>query len=81
MDYAWLAPVLCAGAFAANVLIARQTPFKHGLSALLSIAAILGAFIVFLTVFGDALANLGHETSGAVSSQASSTSITSILLL
>ncbi|MBI3971867.1 MAG: NADH-quinone oxidoreductase subunit L [Chloroflexi bacterium] len=39
-------------------MISRQTPWKHRLSALVSIAAILGAFGVFLVVFSDALANL-----------------------
>ncbi len=37
MDYAWLAPVLCAGAFFFNVLIARQLGrLKHALSATVS---------------------------------------------
>ena len=39
--YAWLAPVLCVGAFFFNVLIARQLGrLKHGLAAFVSIAAI-----------------------------------------
>jgi NADH-quinone oxidoreductase subunit L len=64
VDYAWLAPVLCASAFVLNVVISRQTPVKHALSALISIAAIVGAFAVFLVVFGDALSGLdaGHAT-------------------
>jgi NADH-quinone oxidoreductase subunit L len=61
VEYAWLAPVLCAGAFFFNVLIARQLgSFKHALSAFVAVAAIAGAFAVFVYVFGDALANLGH---------------------
>ena len=64
MDYAWLAPVLCVAAFALNVVIARQTPAKHSLSALLAIAAVLGAFAVVVVAFSDALAHLGHGAAG-----------------
>lgn len=59
MDYAWLAPVLPIGAFALNVLIWRQMGArKHALSALTTLAAIGGAFLVFLAVFSDASAHL-----------------------
>jgi proton-translocating NADH-quinone oxidoreductase chain L len=59
VDYAWLAPVLCAGAFFFNVLIARQLGgLKHALSATVSIAAIVGGFLVFLVAAQDAAAHL-----------------------
>ncbi len=72
MDYAWLAPVLCVGAFFFNVIIARQTPIKHQLAAFVSLAAIFGAFGVFLVVFLDALAHLplGEAGHGAVAAAA-----------
>jgi proton-translocating NADH-quinone oxidoreductase chain L len=64
VDYAWLAPVLCAGAFFFNVLISRQLGgLKHGLAAFVSISAIVGAFVVFLVAFQDAqyhLAGAAH---------------------
>ncbi|HEX2035097.1 MAG TPA: NADH-quinone oxidoreductase subunit L [Chloroflexota bacterium] len=65
MEYAWLAPVLCVIAFFFNVLISRQTPVKHGLAALVSIAAIVGAFGAFLVTFSDAQAHLGAAAHAA----------------
>jgi proton-translocating NADH-quinone oxidoreductase chain L len=60
VEYAWLAPFLCVAAFFFNVLIARQLGgLKHGLSAFVAVAAIVGAFLVFVYVFLDALVNLG----------------------
>jgi hypothetical protein len=62
VEYAWLAPALCVAAFFVNVLIWRQTGrSKHLLAALTSVATILGAFVVFLVVFGDALTGLAGE--------------------
>jgi NAD(P)H-quinone oxidoreductase subunit 5 len=53
--------VLCGGAFVFDVVVARQTPIRHALAALVSIAAIVGAFGVFLLlVLPDALAHLSH---------------------
>jgi proton-translocating NADH-quinone oxidoreductase chain L len=67
VDYAWLAPVLCAGAFFFNVLISRQLGgLKHAVSALVSLAAIVGAFVVFVLVFLDAQTHLVAEASGAL---------------
>ena len=59
VDYAWLAPVLCAGAFFFNVLISRQLGrLKHALSATVSLAAIVGGLSLFLVVSQDANAHL-----------------------
>ena len=49
MDYAWLAPVLCAGAVFVNVIVWRQFGrARHALSALTSVAAILVCFGIFV---------------------------------
>lgn len=62
MDYAWLAPALCALAFFVNVLIWRQFGrAKHWLSAATSIVAVIAALGVALYVFADALTAFGDE--------------------
>jgi len=70
VDYAWLAPVLCAGAFLLNVLFSRQRGGRRSLfGGFFAVGAILGCCLVFLSVFSDALANLapfgGGESHGA----------------
>jgi proton-translocating NADH-quinone oxidoreductase chain L len=62
VDYAWLAPVACAGAFFVNVILWRQLGrARHLFAALTSVAAILACFAIFVVVFQDAAA---HLTSG-----------------
>lgn len=63
MDYAWLAPALCALAFFVNVVIWRNVAgrWKHPLSAATAIIAVLGALGVGLYVFADALTSFGGE--------------------
>ena len=57
MDFAWLVPALCVGAFFFNVVITRWLgPRKHALGAFVSLGATAAAFIVFLIVFTDAAA-------------------------
>ena len=65
MDYAWLAPVLPAAAFLINVVLWRNFTgrYKHALSAITSIAAILAAFVVFLITYGGALSGLAEHGS------------------
>ena len=56
MDFAWLVPTLCVGAFFFNIVITRWLgPRKHALGAFVSLAATAAAFIVFLIVFTDAV--------------------------
>ena len=50
MEWAWLLPAICAGAFCANILIGRRLP---GQGALLPIAAIATAFALFWFVVND----------------------------
>ena len=50
MEWAWLLPAICAGAFCANILIGRRLP---GQGALLPIAAIAVAFALFWFVMND----------------------------
>src|SRR5919199_1699871 len=65
MDLAWLAPALCALAFAINVLLWRQLGrWKHPLSAATAILAVAGALGVFVYMFSDALASFGAEHGG-----------------
>src|SRR5919199_1318717 len=65
MDLAWLAPALCALAFAINVLLWRQLGrWKHPLSAATAILAVAGALGVFVYMFGEALASFGAEQGG-----------------
>ncbi len=57
MDFAWLVPTLCVGAFFFNIVITRWLgPRKQALGAFVSLAATAAAFIVFLIVFVDAAA-------------------------
>ena len=56
MDFAWLIPTLCVGAFFFNIIITRWLgPRKQALGAFVSLAATAAAFIVFLVVFTDAV--------------------------
>src|SRR5688500_4235827 len=67
MDSAWLAPALCAGAFFINVLYSRQMGGLRGFfGGFFALGAILGCFLIFLSVFTDAVAHLApFGTAGA----------------
>jgi len=70
VDYAWLIPALCAGAFFFNIIVSRQTGrLKHGLSAAVSIAAILAGFALFIVVFAGATEQLGEASASTESAQ------------
>ena len=78
MDSAWLAPVLCAGAFLINVLYSRQMGGMRGFfGGFFSVGAILACFLIFLSVFGDAVAHLepfGTPAAGHGATTATTTS-------
>jgi NADH:ubiquinone oxidoreductase subunit 5 (subunit L)/multisubunit Na+/H+ antiporter MnhA subunit len=75
VELAYFAPVLCAGAFFANVIYSRHMGLlKSFFAAVFSLSAIFGGFLVFLNVLFDALAHLppfGVAESRGASSTAS----------
>ena len=77
MDSAWLAPALCAGAFFLNVIFSRHMGgTRHFFGGLFAVGAVLGAFLVFVTVFGDALAHMAPFGAPAVHAASSASSAT-----
>jgi proton-translocating NADH-quinone oxidoreductase chain L len=65
VDAAWLIPALCAGAFFLNVIYSRQMGgLKSFFGGFFSLGAILLCFVLFLTVFQDALAHLSPFAGG-----------------
>src|SRR5688500_16019169 len=80
MDSAWLAPALCAGAFFLNVIYSRHMGgLRSFFGGFFALGAILACFLIFLSVFGDAVAHMApfgvpDASHGATTSTATTTS-------